>query len=804
MLRLWSLGRWSTGAFTILILSHSPPPSFSSLLFHSFSISFPPSPNILQGLDANSNVLAPKVLEALLGTRLRGRAFGRTPLVAGSRCSVAISADGDVYTWGWNSRASLGQGHRDHVPKPRRVAGLRGVPIVQVALGGWHTLLLDNEGQVWACGGDEYMQSGQAAKERDVLVPTMCLPALRVCQVSAGGMHSLALTEDGNLWTWGEPWGSFSMTIDRRPHRVEVEDPEEIVERGGFVAIACGAFHNLALTATGEIYSFGLNDYGQLGLGHTASVTAPQRIVDGLEGVTVADISCGGWHSACVSTTGEVFMWGRGEYGRLGLGDKSGSSKLRPAKVWALDGIKMVQVSCGGSHTLGVTADGKAWAWGRGSFGRLGTGEERDAITPVEVKLPGGPERWHVIAVAAGGRHSLCFAVPDNGNLLEERSSSGLEGQQQRRHNRSPMGLSPQSSGIRLNAAAIATLAAGVTTTGGGGGGGNNAGGHEVETDGADDELSTSPDGDSPISSGGGGGRVSGDGVDPHPQTHQIHVEQLLINIPPPTTNHHNHVIIQHPHQDQTAATATEEENGITATATTTTNTNAASRQNGDGTGNGTGNGNNGNNNITGTTNHGDDDDEDGLFEENSLEELIAQAPSIAPVATTTTGLSASAAAFSPGGGGIGGGGVIGGNIGTPVESLISQGVASLSLQQQQSQQQQNENVGLGGAAEQQQQQHQAPYLELSPSKQRSRHYRGSGAGTGAGDRSGSPGATQKKIANKELEEEEEEEYGDVEPSEPESDSETAGIVGKEVRRAASLAAATMHGLRDDLLGDKS
>jgi len=690
----------------------------------------------LQGLDATGNVLAPKVLEALLGTRLRGLAFGRTPLVAGSRCSVAISADGDVYTWGWNSRASLGQGHRDHVPKPRRVAGLCGVPIVQVALGGWHTLLLDNEGQVWACGGDEYMQSGQAAKERDVLVPTMCLPALRVCQVSAGGMHSLALTEDGNLWTWGEPWGSFSMTIDRRPHRVEVEDPEEILDRGGFVAIACGAFHNLALTATGEIYSFGLNDYGQLGLGHTASVTAPQRIVDGLEGVTVAHISCGGWHSACVSTRGEVFMWGRGEYGRLGLGDKSGSSKLRPAKIWALEkGVKMVQVSCGGSHTLGVTADGKAWSWGRGSFGRLGTGEERDAISPVELKLPGGPERWHVIAVAAGGRHSLCFAVPDNGNLLMEQ-----------RRQRSPMGLSPQSSGIRLNSAAIAAAAAAAAAADRGG-----RGGEDLETDGggADDELSTSPDGDSPISSGDG---ESGGGGDEQTLQREYNVEQIDINIPPPIQNNHQ---VHHPQRHQHAVQEVDSDREFT--------------------------------NTLNNRNDENEVDDDGL---NSLEELIAQAPSVVPTNSTT--LSATATAFSPAGDlGMD-------RLGRTIP-LISQGVASLNLQNRELQQHESENVAVA-------EHHQAPYVELSPSKQRVRYYRGTGGGMKGRGRSQSPRRDVETIqVNKteaEEEEDDDEEYGVVEPSEQESDSEP-GAIGREAKRAASSAAATMHGLRDDVLGDK-
>jgi Regulator of chromosome condensation (RCC1) repeat len=627
------------------------------------------------------------------------------------------------------------------------------------------------------------MQSGQTGKERDVLVPTMCLPALRVCQVSAGGMHSLALTEDGNLWTWGEPWGSFSMTIDRRPHRVEVEDPEEIVERGGFVAIACGAFHNLALTASGEIYSFGLNDYGQLGLGHTASVTAPQRIVDGLEGVTVADISCGGWHSACISTRGEVFVWGRGEYGRLGLGDKSGSSKLRPAKVWALEGVKMVQVSCGGSHTLGVTADGKAWAWGRGSFGRLGTGEERDAITPVEVKLPGGPERWHVIAVAAGGRHSLCFAVPDNGNLLEEQSSSGWE-QQQRRQQRSPMGLSPQSSGIRLNSAAIAAAAAAAAAVPVGGGGAASAGGGGLETDGgADDELSTSPDGDSPLSSGGGGGH-GGDHHTNELTPLQTHLQEQDINIPAPSQNHHQ---VQHRHQVQQQQQHEAEEEGEAPAAA----------------------------GIDVELNTINDNDDDSLLGEDSLEELIAQAPSVMPNNNSKGGASAtpSMAASS-----VGAHDVVGVGVNTPVESLISQGVASLGLQEQQQIMQRQHNPEGTATATAGATQHQAPYLELSPSKQRTRHYRGrgrrgtAGATSQGGARTGSPKRGEEKAAQEnqrwqqqddDEEEEEDEEYGDVEPSEQGSDSEV-GVVREEVRRAVSTAAATMRGLRDDLLGDNS
>ena len=85
-----------------------------------------------------------------------------------------------------------------------------------------------------------------------------------------------------------------------------------------------------------------------------------------------------------------MYAWGRGEYGRLGLGDKSGSSKLRPAKVRGLEGLKVTQASCGGTHSMVLTSGGRIFTWGRGSFGRLGTGIEKDCFSPVEVFLPGG------------------------------------------------------------------------------------------------------------------------------------------------------------------------------------------------------------------------------------------------------------------------------------------------------------------------------------------------------------------------------------------------------------------------------
>lgn len=91
----------------------------------------------------------------------------------------------------------------------------------------------------------------------------------------------------------------------------------------------------------------------------------------------------------CHTTDTAVYVWGRGEYGRLGLGDKGGASKLRPTRVTSLSSHKVVHASCGGTHTVVLTADSRVFVWGRGSFGRLGTGSVREAYEPQEVQLPG-------------------------------------------------------------------------------------------------------------------------------------------------------------------------------------------------------------------------------------------------------------------------------------------------------------------------------------------------------------------------------------------------------------------------------
>ena len=91
--------------------------------------------------------------------------------------------------------------------KPRRVSALKGINIVQAAIGGWHCLAVDDQNQAYAWGGNEYSQCGvdSAPGTRDIVHPQPCLPGVRVVQVSAGGMHSCALTDSGEVGSLQPP-----------------------------------------------------------------------------------------------------------------------------------------------------------------------------------------------------------------------------------------------------------------------------------------------------------------------------------------------------------------------------------------------------------------------------------------------------------------------------------------------------------------------------------------------------------------------------------------------------------------------
>lgn len=166
--------------------------------------------------------------------------------------------------------------------------------------------------------------------------------------------------------------------------------------------------HSLLLTSTGRLLSFGTAQYGQLGHGYSAGKQLPDelrpRYVEALSRFRVTCISAGELHSAAVTDDGDLYTWGDGFCGQLGLGGKR--PQLLPQQVTksGLEDECVSVVSCGARHTLCVTEDGEAFSFGLGQYGALGrsfTPFEYDTDDPMMPNVDGEADNPPAVAAAA-------------------------------------------------------------------------------------------------------------------------------------------------------------------------------------------------------------------------------------------------------------------------------------------------------------------------------------------------------------------------------------------------------------------
>lgn len=137
--------------------------------------------------------------------------------------------------------------------------------------------------------------------------------------------------------------------------------------------ISCGSMHNIILTHSGEIYSWGSNRDGQLGLDHKNNTLIPQKI--NLE--NVKKIKCGEYHCVALTHSGEIFSWGDYRFGQLGLGYDYFVRK--PEKI-NLTNVR--DIDCGNYHSVAITYDNIAYVWGRNDSGELGLGHKKNIKMP--------------------------------------------------------------------------------------------------------------------------------------------------------------------------------------------------------------------------------------------------------------------------------------------------------------------------------------------------------------------------------------------------------------------------------------
>ncbi|XP_032396192.1 probable E3 ubiquitin-protein ligase HERC1 isoform X4 [Etheostoma spectabile] len=363
----------------------------------------------------SSHQLAEGTLEKILLPKLTQGFSDAQMIEAGQYCTFSVSADGSVKACGKGSygRLGLGDSNNQSMPKKLVLEPHRNMKKVSSSKGSdGHTLAITIEGEVFSWGDGEYGKLGHgnsATQKYPKIIQGPLFGKVVVC-VSAGYRHSAAVTNDGELYTWGE--GDFGRLghSDSQSRNM----PTLVKDISGVGQVACGSSHTIAVAQDGRtVWSFGGGDNGKLGHGDTNRVYRP-KVIEALHGFIIRKVCAGSQSSLALTSAGQVFAWGCGSC--LGCGS-SETTSLRPRFIEDLSITKIIDISCGDSHCLALTHENEVYAWGNNTMGQCGQGHTSTPITKPKKVI--GLEGVSIQQITAGTSHSLAWtAVPTDRQLV--------------------------------------------------------------------------------------------------------------------------------------------------------------------------------------------------------------------------------------------------------------------------------------------------------------------------------------------------------------------------------------------------
>lgn len=357
--------------------------------------------------------------------------------VNGNGYSLALSADGTVYTWGRNEYGQLGNGvtaTNSPVPVAVKTAGtpMEGKTIVQISAKVWYALALASDGTVYSWGFNSWGQLGNGTSgtannaSAPVAVKTAGTPmeGKTIVQVAAGATHSLALATDGTIYAWGKneygQLGNDSTTNSSVP--VVVKTAGTPMAGKTIIQIHAGYEHSLALASDGTVYAWGRNNSGQLGKNDATDAhipTAVRTLGTPMAGKVIVQLAAGNSQSMALASDGTIYTWGWNQYGQLGNGTTT-NSRIPVAVVTTgtpMAGKTISQVAAGNAHALAMTDDGTVYAWGWNQYGQLGNNSTINSSLPVAVKTTGTPLAGKIITQITSGGSPNSLVLANDGTM---------------------------------------------------------------------------------------------------------------------------------------------------------------------------------------------------------------------------------------------------------------------------------------------------------------------------------------------------------------------------------------------------
>ncbi len=327
-------------------------------------------------------------------------------VVNGKGFSVALKADGTVWSWGANNNGQLGLGTTENKNEPHQVEVEE--EIIDISAGEGHTLLLGKSGKVYSFGLNSNGQLGTG--NLAIYKAPVDINLGNIAKVIAKNNTSFAITEEGKVYAWGNGYTKLPQLLEIERNVVDIglnyylaDDgivrnlnsntaimlslnetlPSElpVIENERIVQISEGIDNILMLAESGRVYSYGTNTYGQLGDGSlvsklsgitTAVKTGEHNILE-----NVKEVSAGDRYGVAVTTDGKVYVFGINETKQLGFDNivEDGGIQESHYAILKEDVTNIERVTAGHLHTSVYKQDGNVYTWGEGTDGELGNGE---------------------------------------------------------------------------------------------------------------------------------------------------------------------------------------------------------------------------------------------------------------------------------------------------------------------------------------------------------------------------------------------------------------------------------------------
>jgi len=337
--------------------------------------------------------------------------------VGGNNYTMAIKKDGTLWAWGYNQFGQLGDGTRTYYEYDDELNATlinndksKSNPVkimddvIQVCAGYSNTMAIKSDGTLWAWGRNDDGQLGDGTKETKVS-PVKIMDD--VVQVSTNSnwyssiyTYTMAVKKDGSLWTWGNnDYGQlgdgtktyFYYDDDENYIMIDNNKSSPVKIMDDVVQISAGISYAMAIKKDGSLWTWGNNEFGQLGDGTTESKLSPVKIMDDIKLVYM-----GNNYAMALKKDGSLWSWGINIYGQLGDGTVTtykndyypiidsvieNNDKSSPVKI--IDDV--AQVYMRNNYTMVIKNDSSLWAWGKNDKGQLGDKTIEHKSSPVKI-----------------------------------------------------------------------------------------------------------------------------------------------------------------------------------------------------------------------------------------------------------------------------------------------------------------------------------------------------------------------------------------------------------------------------------